>query len=85
MKTGSPEVRDESHLVRLHLQAGRRFIEDVIPPVEGELLPFFMANLGDRKQELTLTCAHFLTSITSKTKNITHSSFVTFHFDFDGF
>ncbi|KAG7216535.1 hypothetical protein INR49_002022, partial [Caranx melampygus] len=35
----------------LHLQTGRGLVEDMIPPVEGELLSFLMANLQTRDIE----------------------------------
>lgn len=37
--------KGETYLIRLHLQTWRGLIENMIPPVEGELLPFLMTNL----------------------------------------
>lgn len=64
----------------LDLQAGRGLVEDVIPPVEAELLSFPVAHLRTErvsptpKQELRLP----------ENTRPTHSSFVTLHFHFDG-
>lgn len=38
------------YLVSLHLQAGRGLVENMIPPVEAELLSFSMTNLRGKKQ-----------------------------------
>lgn len=43
-----------TYLIRFHLQTGRGLVEDMIPPVECELLSFLVANLQTRDvQEVT--------------------------------
>lgn len=38
----------KAHLIRFHLQAGRGLVEDMIPPVKGELIPFLVTKLRQR-------------------------------------
>lgn len=49
-----PDVWPLTHLAGLHLQTGRGFIEDVIPPVEAELLSFPVADLKEQAKLLAL-------------------------------
>ena len=77
-----------THLIRLHLQTGRGFIEDMIPPVEGELVPFLMTNLVEKSTVWVYNMDHTIESDERKPSiklNVTHPSFATFYFDLDSF
>lgn len=74
--------RSRTHLIRFHLQTGRGLIEDVVPPVEGELISFLMADLENSE---SLKNRVYTTPPMGEQPEVTHPSFVTLHFDLDGF
>lgn len=74
-----------THLIRLHLQAGRGLIEHMIPPVEGELLPFLVTNLMEKSNIwLSTKWWSWEQANTQESSDITHPAFVAFYFDLDG-